>query len=441
MGKTCSRRAKGAGPSVWDAGPHGLEQRRKPIRILNDGEAPAPFAVERKTARGIMAAMFTHGDLTPTKIVSMFSPRTTARTVLRWANQLRTTGELNDQPRTGRPSKVTDEQLQEIRNVCKRSSPQSATEALAEARVHGLSPSTAVRATRKAGARFKRKKDSLSDLQRRQRVRFCTDILNQARTKKKTLFGKTPGSQIIFSDSKYFVCGPGKNGKVRVWVVEEEEEDDDEAGGVPEPEGIDHESAIKSFNAHAYALLCHKGASGLLYVTGTSKGKDTPSRRFKRFKVDGKPTSAKGLNNHEYRARVLPFLQEEAERILGKKFKRSVFMQDGARPHGLAGKKSYMAKETRKRLNSLFQKRWIDNWPAKSPDLNLIENYWANAQRILEKWLNNGERPQSAEQWEHMVDRAWAEATADKDAICRACLAWPNRMKECLKVKGGRLKH
>ena len=100
-----------------------------------------------------------------------------------------------------------------------------------------------------------------------------------------------------------------------------------------------------------------------------------------------------------------------------------VFMQDGARPHTAHANLAYLGSK-----GVLI----IENWPARSPELNPIENLWALIQR---KVSDRG--PTDEEELRAMVQEEW-------DAIPQALideyvLSFQERLEECRRVKGQHL--
>jgi len=101
-----------------------------------------------------------------------------------------------------------------------------------------------------------------------------------------------------------------------------------------------------------------------------------------------------------------------------------VFMQDGARPHTAHANLEYLGSKGIVLL---------ENWPARSPELNPIENLWAYIQR---KVSDRG--PENQEDLREMVQEEW-------DAIPQALideyvLSFQQRLSECRQRKGQHLR-
>lgn len=87
----------------------------------------------------------------------------------------------------------------------------------------------------------------------------------------------------------------------------------------------------------------------------------------------------KGVGAEEYCKDVLPWFEKEGDRIFGKFGEWGgawKFMQDGAPPH--------TAKATKAKLKKIFGAGRLLDWPANSPDLSPVENFWALVDRDLD---------------------------------------------------------
>ena len=97
-----------------------------------------------------------------------------------------------------------------------------------------------------------------------------------------------------------------------------------------------------------------------------------------------------------------------------------LFMQDGARPH--------TAKATTKFLNDK-NVAFIEDWPARSPDLNPIETLWA----LLGRRVGNRLPTDEAELEQFFVEEWNAVPQSEIDALV---LSFAARCTECVKVSG-----
>lgn len=73
------------------------------------------------------------------------------------------------------------------------------------------------------------------------------------------------------------------------------------------------------------------------------------------------------------------------------------------------------------------------DFPPKSNDINIIENVWAELQKILNRKLRNF-TVSSKEQLLELIDESWKEVPCD---FIRQCiLSIPRRLEEVIKMKG-----
>ena len=102
-----------------------------------------------------------------------------------------------------------------------------------------------------------------------------------------------------------------------------------------------------------------------------------------------------------------------------------LFVQDNARPHVDTKVQEFLT-ENRVR---------VMNWPPQSPDLNPIENLWAEVKRSVRK----KEKPSNLKELDTLVKRAWREIPPE---LCRRLIAsMPDRVNACIEAKGGPLKY
>ena len=131
------------------------------------------------------------------------------------------------------------------------------------------------------------------------------------------------------------------------------------------------------------------------------------------------------LNQHNYirdilEAVVKPYQQEHPTMI---------YQQDNAGPH---------------RANSV--KQWftdnhvaVMNWPAQSPDLNIIENLW----NILKEEIGdlNHIGPTQNEELVNIVNAAWDRLRNNPTLLPRLYRSMKVRINQCIRKKGGHLKY
>jgi hypothetical protein len=102
------------------------------------------------------------------------------------------------------------------------------------------------------------------------------------------------------------------------------------------------------------------------------------------------------------------------------------FMEDNARPHKTKAAEEFRAKHNLRTLP----------WPAQSPDLNPIENLWAEVKKKLWKRKN---QPSNLTQLEHYVKKAWK--AIPKKLIENLIDSMPDRIQAVITAEGGPTKY
>lgn len=153
--------------------------------------------------------------------------------------------------------------------------------------------------------------------------------------------------------------------------------------------------------------------------------------KSKYVKKGRKPTSLKQqqkknptrLNGSYYIDKVLK------NKEVYKKLKDSVvvFMQDGATSHKCIKTKQWL---TRQKIN------FIDDWPAHSPDLNPIEQLWAELNRRISE--NQRKVPSSVEELRRMTEQEWDALPLE--VVNKYVLSFHAKCARCKQNKGGSAK-
>lgn len=125
------------------------------------------------------------------------------------------------------------------------------------------------------------------------------------------------------------------------------------------------------------------------------------------------------MDSEMYQRVLRDYLLPSFQNISGDPF---IFQQDGAPCHRSRSTLSWLERNHIQRLD----------WPAYSPDMNIVENLWGYMTRIVYK---DGKRYNTKESLEDACRAAWAEI--GQDYIDSLFNSLPNRVNEIIEENGG----
>ena len=285
------------------------------------------------------------------------------------------TGDVEDKPRSGRPSKVTPEAEEMIIEETK-TNPFFSINQIFEETETDISKTTGWRTLKDNGfsCRSSKMKWHINDDQRKERLRWAKRYI------------KLPQEywfSVIFTDESMIQRNPKKK---HYWVSDEME--------VPYTEVDRWQVSVLLWGAISY-----EGKCVLEIVDGTLK--------------------SEGYLNILQRRLIRNFPALVPENVKGKGSKPLIFQQDGASIH------------TTSMINEYFEKRGIKvlPWPAKSPDLNLIESVWGELKNKLKSSYED------RAELEEDIMRAWN--SVETKSIVKLYCSMKERIQAVIDVEGG----
>jgi len=295
--------------------------------------------------------------------------------VQKWYKQWQEQGNLNDLPRSGRPTVLKGPDLDHAQElVLEEQSSTTAWKLLVE---EGIIPASTHRSTVWRAVHKGEKHLEMGS------ERVIPLISAAARAKRKAfaeyhLQAKTDPSKIFAVDSTIIRLGkPGVS--KRVWRRK----------GQKSRRAMPH----KYPQLHLYAGICSVGRSRLKRCTGSTGLKS-------RYKKKGGKEAASGVGSEEYIDILDEVLVPDAEDLFASVGVTDwVLLHDGAPAHVAAGTKQYLRSAGVKVL---------EKWPSSSPDLNPIEHLWAWLKQRVYKL-----KPKTLAELEKAVDEVWEQVPDD----------------------------
>jgi transposase len=252
--------------------------------------------------------------------------------IVRWKNEFKNQNTLNDKKRPGRPKKVNAKITNKIIKMAKgkrKQSTRKVAKTLKNKNLVNISHETVRKIFKNGG---------LKPYKRRKQIKLLPKHIQQ----RKQWYSKTKDinwSNVVFSDEKmFYLIHPSNSKNDIVWTTNAQEV-------------LPNETSQYSSKIHVCGAICAKGKTDIVFIEDI-------------------------LNAENYieilNKTLLPKMNELYES------NQWSFMQDHAKPHD--------ASITQQWLSSNVPNFWDANsWPAKSPDLNPIENLWSIMEERIDR--------------------------------------------------------
>ena len=243
-------------------------------------------------------------------------------------------GSLKDPARSGRPPKLTQDDIKSLVAKATGAKLSSSRIIAAELEPSKVSFETVCRHAKKSGLKIgaPRMNSEMTAKKKTQRVAFGLKHIQNG----------TDFQKWMFTDSKYFCVS---NDSIRCWY---------KTGEQP---AIAHERHAPK--VHVYLGVTYFGATKPLFVSGGAQ-----QSKF----TNASGHACRGIGSLEYNEVILPHLIMEGNDIfISRLYQNKWILQHDNAP-------SHTASMNRAFLNHHLPGRWCEDWAPHSPDLSWIEN-------------------------------------------------------------------
>ena len=313
--------------------------------------------------------------------------------VKKWVTRFLSTGGVDDLPRSGRTIEFAGKDLRTAKRLLLKKKASSSVD-ISNHFSGKYSPATVRRGLVRGGWEFCEAKNvpKVTPSQRKRRVKF---------SKKHS---RTSWKGVMFTDSKIFPLSPSMHSaKLKYWA--------------PKGSHVYQECSRDARKVHVYGGVTAFGLTDLYFAT--------PTTGQTKFYINAKTGKKyEGVSSAEYQD-ILQKLLADGDRLFQDSNKWAngwVYQQDGARCH--------TAGPSLKLLKQLMPGRYLEDWPANSPDLSWIENIWAIVDRRLRR-----QKYDDIDEFKAALLKIWKEIDL---SICQNAVAgMPKRLRECIANEGG----
>lgn len=330
--------------------------------------------------------------------------------VRRWVKNWEEGGDMEEKPKSGRPRVLSSRAKFTARKLLKQPGFGGLARAARALRDKGLTPTVVHKSTL---SRMLKESEMKTPTQLVADSSKPTRALSDVDKERRVQFAKVNISRnwdaVMFTDrSRFYFKYPG----CKVPRVQWHERGENRQA--PKPNNP------KCVNV--YMGITKYGATAPVIVTGTSKHQTTFITRAGKL--------AKNITSAEYEVVLTDhLLPGGAELMLEHGQREWVFQQDNDPAHNCAA--TVIAKYNRQHATSI---KLLPNWPPHSPDLNLIENWWAEVNQKMDAF-----GCKTFTEFKNKLCSTLADVPAQW--LHNAYAGMAQRLKDTIVLKGGKTKH